>query len=1071
MANKVGNQGLLTSNDIYVEFSEQNVVLVDPNKVVDALGAIRERTVNPEELTIYANLTANLIPRSKLVVGDGAEAENFVQIFDGQINFLKPKDKSYLTADWTDTFTGKKVYDEDGNLLGSLNQKTYNKTKDPFTGKDTTTESIKNQLDSESFGIESISITLNPAYIPQVTINFVDVRGKTLFEQGENSPYSAFFQLPWPTFYLTLKGYYGKAVKYQLIMKSFNASFDPGTGNYAVVCSFVGKISTILADITVQNIINAPYMYPRTYESNPASDNETKNTLITTKGAQTLHEVYQNYKNKGLIDKDLPEITLYDLILRIQKMEATIEESIKKENLSGLDDIVTYEKALDVYRGRIFGSGGWKNRYMSKEDLDIYVNPKNEVTYYTWAKKYADDESLREEALNKLKKIIKDENRKLTNNHTFGSSGVAGYYKDAHKYGTLSIPVDISYTDFLWKPYGANEQKQWFAFDELDGSFDKKLAKIQNNFQEKRTKLEGEVTQVMNSIITGENGLGFSPSIRNIFAILIAGADTFLRLLNDTHVDAMAVSKDKKRIEVVNTMGTTNIENLEDEIVFPWPAYYVRKANDDGGQDFVLTYPGASSVIGETQGYKMEKWPEVSFVEEYLRATAVKDKNPTLQIGSSTINENWMPVSAADFTESQLYSDTDTISFYYEIWDRSILHTFLSGVQTRLMNNMVKAPLQGMAKLESINVTEKSDGAFDLQEQLKNQNLDGNSLLVYLRDLSPLNRYQILLNDNYSTEYIRDMINGKRMELIPIVEYQVDSHSNNKTVRDEEALIEIKTAITTPKGNLEETVFDTYPFADFDITSKGIVGGNVVNLYSYDETTDEINYGPWIKNNLANGRNIPSIQELYKIEDNLFLGEDSKVPTTDNLMWYTDLSTLGDSQYQASERLNLRTLNLSDTVASWSDFYKDIQDMSNYGDKTSEFFVTEGALSYSSGHTTGKVGEYQITSMLNTPYFTNAFRDGVVNQVNNTPNPYSKAAYLFLNSLPLNTLREKGPSSVVVGEQTSTQIYGDYVFATLNQIGAVHQMPYSWILRYGSIWHRYKTWVKTGVDILDSTLR
>ena len=43
--------------------------------------------------------------------------------------------------------------------------------------------------------------------IPQVTIHFVDVRGKTLFESPSNSPYKTFFHLPWPIFYLTIKLY------------------------------------------------------------------------------------------------------------------------------------------------------------------------------------------------------------------------------------------------------------------------------------------------------------------------------------------------------------------------------------------------------------------------------------------------------------------------------------------------------------------------------------------------------------------------------------------------------------------------------------------------------------------------------------------------------------------------------------------------------------------------------------------------------------------------------------------------------------------------------------------------
>ena len=209
MANEIIN-----TENIAVEFAEQNVVLVDPNRIV-VDGKIQERLVKHEELTIYVNLQARVVPRSKVIGGAGVETEALVDIFEGNINFMKPGDKDYLTTDWVETATG--VH----------NTKQYRDLQDPMTGKDYNREIITNKRDSEAFGITNIQIGLNPSYVPTVTINFVDVKGRTLFEQGQNSPYAAFFQMPYPLFFLTVKGFYGKAVKYQLMMHKFNASFDP----------------------------------------------------------------------------------------------------------------------------------------------------------------------------------------------------------------------------------------------------------------------------------------------------------------------------------------------------------------------------------------------------------------------------------------------------------------------------------------------------------------------------------------------------------------------------------------------------------------------------------------------------------------------------------------------------------------------------------------------------------------------------------------------------------------------------------------------------------------------------
>jgi hypothetical protein len=42
----------------------------------------------------------------------------------------------------------------------------------------------------------------------------------------------------------------------------------------------------------------------------------------------------------------------------------------------------------------------------------------------------------------------------------------------------------------------------------------------------------------------------------------------------------------------------------------------------------------------------------------------------------------------------------------------------------------------------------------------------------------------------------------------------------------------------------------------------------------------------------------------------------------------------------------------------------------------------------------------------------------------------------------------------------------DYIFASFKKFGALHKVPYVWVLKYGAIWHRYKTQVQTNQDIL-----
>jgi hypothetical protein len=339
--------GISNSDNILVEFSENNILLVDPNRVFES-GQVKDRLVKSEELVIYASLKARVVPRSKLITGAGVDnqtPEAFVDVFEGEINFLKPGNKDYLTTDWTDVQTGK-VFATAG---GALNQRVQNTFTDPRTGEVSVREEILNKTESESFGINSISVTLNRAFTPIITITFTDVRGQTLFEQGPNSPYAAFFQLPYPLFKLKLKGYYGKAVEYQLMLEKFNASFDASTGNYNVTCNFKGRVTALLADLTLQELRIAPYMFSRSYEIENGED-ETKETFLNSKGRQILSQVYESYKSRGLISNSLPDLTIDDLITKLKELETEIEKKLKSYNLNSLDDIEKYDKFVTLYR-------------------------------------------------------------------------------------------------------------------------------------------------------------------------------------------------------------------------------------------------------------------------------------------------------------------------------------------------------------------------------------------------------------------------------------------------------------------------------------------------------------------------------------------------------------------------------------------------------------------------------------------------------------------------------------------------------------------------------------------------
>ena len=79
------------SENILVEFDYNNLILVDPNKTIDNFGNIRERLVDHENLVMYANLEAEVVPRTKLAVGISPEDSGLRTISVARLNFLKSK--------------------------------------------------------------------------------------------------------------------------------------------------------------------------------------------------------------------------------------------------------------------------------------------------------------------------------------------------------------------------------------------------------------------------------------------------------------------------------------------------------------------------------------------------------------------------------------------------------------------------------------------------------------------------------------------------------------------------------------------------------------------------------------------------------------------------------------------------------------------------------------------------------------------------------------------------------------------------------------------------------------------
>jgi hypothetical protein len=1103
-----GNIQADTSGNILVEFDYNNIIVVDPNKTIDDFGNIKERLVDHENLVMYANLEADVLPRTKLAVG-GAPEDRIRTISVAKMNFLKPTKNSYLGTGYYDQLTG-----ENSTQYKGENQKS--EIAQPATNGNTpylldTVVNQKDIIDNGLLGITSINIRTNTSFIPTVEILLEDVQGKGLFELGNNSPYSAFFNLPYPQFYLTLKGYYGQAVRYQLNLEKFHASFNGFSGNYQVRLQFRGYKFNILNEIAMGHLLAAPHMYSQRFDisqtvdgpqqpnkatesqastqaekgaNNLGSNEAVVTQIVAEKGYQKIVEVYSEYKAKGLIPFDFPELTLVQLMIKLDQFEQRIVDSFDKTEVEPLTNIRNYKSVLTQYFNTIRGANtSWFNTNMNPKPI-VLISGEKLYVFKDLSKE------VKETAITKLQKDIVEYNKSLANNPTLGLKGTDSI-PNPIKYDMLEITTP-QFSEVNWRetvriqtgivnptvedetqlkinlskffipteielpnnPTGLVEtlqslakgtprKEKWFVF-EGDGRFDKQITLLETQANKKLSDYESKIsTALLRKIEDTATGIGFKPTVRNMIAVIMASAEGFIRLLDDVHTNAWDVKYDpvRKRAILDNTSSAPSSETVgqvvrdsstlvnENELdsnavnsqipVYPWPQFFVESPDDKKGR-FQLKYIADPSVVDLTQGYLFDKWPEVEFVEEYMRGLTQKFQNPTAPPPLDNERDtNIININAIEFPSTGIaYTNKEEIKFFYEIWERQFLTSHYSGL-VRGNLNQIDELLRLNIETEVNNIqTKLGISSPYLTLKLKNFNLNATNYPEFLRTISNTGTgraYQDYIRDFFVTPYIRGITENSFAILNTLDLGKIPQASTKSDA--------LRSLVVNASN--EPLIVDTLPYTD----------------------------QTWCLNNL-NQSNTAVSDQVYNTNKSLTIFEPRKIIAN-----FTDVYDYTTNRPVTNFSYILGQNPTSDVVAGLNLFY--------LTRTPNNFIPTEGYVdsSYPTNDTLLSSNVYRTTtSMLNTPYFINAIQNGVYNsRISGNAYPYVQAAYLFLNSLPLATLREKYKS---LSNNVISDL--DYISSALKKFGAIHKLPYAWILKYGSIWHRYKKYKESGIDILQS---
>jgi hypothetical protein len=1045
------------SENIYFE-EISNVVLIDPNSVKDSSGVKKDRVIKQENLVMYANLEANSVPRTRLAVGPDVESSiNNTTV--ASINFLKPNDKNTFDTSYTDETTGA------GSAQGrGINQIKFNNGQNP---------QLSNYVDTQILGIRDINVDIKFNGVPTVDMTLIDVQGKSLFQTGGNSPYSVFLYYPYPLFELTLKGFYGKAIRYELMLKDFKASFEASTGNYIVNLKFIARTSAMLDDIRLGYLFALPHMYsqysipntPTVNTSNSATASVQQNgTGVTTevtvdttsKGYSKIKQVFEEYKRSGLIDKNVPVITLNEMQIKLTKYTEFLNDEFEKLDFSTIVALERYKESLNNFSNKVVK---WGETYLDDtKTLVLNESFKNTKLYplkNISTNDNASNSATTQTAENQLTPILEDalkQFRSLSNNKVCNSITLdqkafkVDFFKEKFSVDDINFEAtynrqrsrqvtnpntDVEYNNFKnnlinelringtllpIKPTTDNNftngNLYYYTLDREVETSKNINGQIVQKYKEESERLN----QVLKDKVRTKGNISFRPTVRNVVGAIMASVDAFYQLMDDVHLNAWNQRENTARLKSIittnpsqegkNVIQTTTTKN-PNYFVYPWPQF-VQKKETSGKVEYEVTYPGSKATSESTQAYDSSIWPEVEFVEEYLKGVLEKDRNYNADVKPNTeLVIKYTPEHAIEIPFiPKIYNQEKTPiqNSVYEMYERLYLNAFYSGLFYIDGNEDI---VFTASDFETNNVVQSLPGN-DLKNVIVNT-LPTTTLYNYLKTTAGENQagesWQTFISQNFVTPYINDQVKNSS-QLLSSKDFNATSTNPLKL----KSLDNIKSVLSANTTNAT-TLFDTYPFIIDSFGEKMQGAPNKDNRYITINS--------------------------YGFNDNKLVIDNFSGP---NISPLTRIAT--------SNAGYLETQSTNQLVIS---FYED-----RYG-KNSNKFYTEGNLKYT---TDTNLTPTQTTSLLNTPYFINAIVEaGSTGSTGN--DKYTKLGYLLLNSLPLATLHEK---YIDIGSGKPT----DYIFANLNKFSAIHELPYAWILKMGSIWYRYKNYVENNTDILTS---
>jgi hypothetical protein len=340
--------------------------------------------------------------------------------------------------------------------------------------------------------------------------------------------------------------------------------------------------------------------------------------------------------------------------------------------------------------------------------------------------------------------------------------------------------------------------------------------------------------------------LSFRPTVRNIIGTIMASVDAFYRLMDDVHKTAWNQRTNKTRLKSILSTNTPSQEgkdvlqttgNNPNYFVYPWPQF-VQKKETSNKVNYEVTYPGASGISNQTQAYNYTIWPEVEFVEEYLKSVLEKDKTFDNNVlpNSETVLK-YSPEHAIEYPlKDVVYKSESVVDFMYEIYERLYLNTFYSGYYYYNTNQDL---IQTATEIEQNNIVNQNVVNPELRDILSNT-IPKDGLYNYLKTTSNNQTGELwtgFTSQNFVTSYIKNYVNNS-WGVFPTISATT---ANPIKVKSIDNIVKFTESTESDKT----TLFDTFPFG-IDSFGSNMAGSptipnryTTINSYSFLENQNK----------------------------------------------------------------------------------------------------------------------------------------------------------------------------------------------------------------------------------------